>query len=361
MFLPLLISYLLLVWFRKKNKAIKSLIYCFFSILTGFLISSFYWLPIVFLAKFSRQGLNPTAISFPNLPDLLYSPWRFGLLFQGHKGELSYLIGYTQLLIIILSLYIVVKNTLSKQYKNLLIFFLVILGLLLFMILPISMPIWKNIPLLKYSQFSTRLLVVVALCISVIAGIIAKKTNKNWLIISLCILTISYTILNWGNRRNIPTINDDYLKKEFSTKPDVSGLEPSSPIWADLDKSKLRTKPISTIEITKGKALIKMLYRNPIQHVYTINAKTKIEVKENTLYFPGWIVSANNKQIPINYKNPNSPGVITFKLDKGSYSVNVKFTDLPIIIFSKWLAGISIFLLVTHVLILRNLFSKKSI
>lgn len=346
MFTPIMLSYGLFVWLRKNNKEIRILIYCFFSILFGFLISSFYWLPIVSLAKFTQEGLSPTPISFPQLSDLLYSPWRFGLLFQGHKGELSYLIGYTQLFIISLSIYLIFKNTLSKKLKNLLFFFLTIFTILFLMMLPITKLIWETIPFLKYSQFSTRLLVLLSLCISIIAGTVVTKINKNWFIVVLCFVTIFYTILNWGNRRTIPEITDNVLKKEFRIKPDVSGLEPTSPIWADLNKSKLRTKPKANIEILKGNALTKEIYRNPISHTYKIYTESKTEFKENTLFFPGWIVTANNNLVPINYKNPNSPGVITFKLDEGTYDVKVKLVDLPIIIFSKWLSLISLFTLI---------------
>ena len=354
-FLSIILSYSIFVFFRVNHRKIKTLIYLFTSILMGFLISSFYWLPIVFLAKFTQQGSNPTPISFPDLSQLLFSPWRFGLLFQGHQGELSYLIGYTQLFVVGLSIYLIIRDKFDKKLKNLLIFFLIIFAILVYMILPISKPIWEAIPFLKYSQFSTRLLVLLALCISIIAGIAAKKINKNWFIVPLCFLTIFYTILNWGNRRTIPTINDDYLKEEFSIKPDVSGLEPSSPIWADLSKSQLRTKPKSNIEIIKGKAIIQEISRNPISHVYKINAESKVELKENTLFFPGWVAMVNNKAYPINYKKPSSPGVIIFKLDKGMFDVNIKFTDLPVIILAKWLSLISLLAMAIYALIPKKL------
>lgn len=355
MFLPLMLSYALFICFRKRNKMFKNLICCFISIIFGFLISSFYWLPIIFLAKFTQQGLHPTPISFPSISELLYSPWRYGFLFQGHRGELSYLIGYTQLLIVCWSIYLLLKNTLKNKLKNLLIFFLIIFAIIFFMMFSIIKPVWETTPLLKYSQYSTRLLVPLTLCISIIAGIVVKKINKTWFIAILCYITIFYTILNWGNRRTIPVINDDYLKKEFSIKPDVSGLEPTSPTWTNLDKSKLRTKPKSNIEITKGEAIINEISRTPIQHTYTINAKSKIEVKENTLFFPGWVVLANSSAIPINYKNPNSPGVITFKLNEGIHDVKVKFVDLSIIIFSKWFSLISFAILIIYALVPKKL------
>lgn len=349
MFLPIAISYCLFVWLRTKKRIISNLILCLFFVLVGLLISAFYWLPIVSLAQFTRQGLNPTPILFSNIMFLFYSPWRFGFLFQGHMGELSYLIGYTQIFILGLSTYLIIKNKLNNNLKTLLILFLTISIFLFIFLLPITKPIWGNMPLLRYSQFSTRLLTLLTLCISMLAGIVTIKINKKWFIILLCFITISYTILNWGNRRTISSITDNYLKREFSINPDISGLEPTSPIWADINKSKLRIKPKSDIEIIQGIALTKTLTRSPIQHSYSIDAESKIEVKENTLYFPGWVVTANNKQIPINFLNTKSPGVITFNLNKGVYRVDVKFVDLPIITFSKWLSGLSLLGLTSYI------------
>jgi hypothetical protein len=342
MFLPIVVAYCLFVWIRKKNRNIKSLSLCFISLTLGFLISSFYWMPIIFLAKFTQQGGTPIYISFPTITELLYSPWRLGFLFQGSKGELSYLIGYTQLLIIIISIYLYFKSRLDEKLNNYLGFFLVISSIIFFMLLSISKPIWEITPLLKYSQFSTRLLVPLSLCISILAGGVAKKINRTWFIIGLCFLTISYTILNWGNRRAIPAVNDAYLRQDFIRNPDVGTLEPTSPIWADLNISKLRTKPKSDIEIISGNADISEISRTPIRHDYIINAKTIVQIKENTLFFPGWIVLANDKEIPINYNNPEFPGVISFTLNKGIYNTNVQFMDLPIIVISKWISILSI-------------------
>lgn len=360
MFLPVVLAYCLFVRIRKKNRNIKSLILCFFSLSLGFFITSFYWMPIIFLAKFTQQGGTQTYISFPTIIELLYSPWRLGFLFQGSKGELSYLIGYTQLLIIFLSIYLYIKGALDAKHKSYLAFFITTSVIIFFMLLSISEPIWEITPLLKYSQFSTRLMVPLTLCISILAGVVVKKINKSWFIVGLCFLTISYTILNWGNRRAIPTINDDYLKRDFALHPDVSTLEPTSPIWANLNLSKLRIKPKSNIEIVSGNADISEVSRNPIRHDYIIDAKSPVQIKENTLFFPGWIVLANSKQIPINYKNSNSPGVITFNLNKGIYSVTVKFVDLPIIIFSKWLSGLTLIGILIYVFVPKKLYPPKS-
>jgi hypothetical protein len=359
MFLPIMICYCLFTFFQKQNKRFINLSLCFISIISGFLLTFFYWMPILAFAKYIKQGLFPAYILFPGITQLLYSPWRFGFLFQGHKGELSYLIGYTQLFTVLLSLYLIFKKMFTKKIRNLLIFFLIIFAILFTMLLPVTRPIWEISPFLKYSQFSTRLLVPLALCISIIAGIVVSRINKTWFMFTLCFLTISYTAINWGNRGTIANINDDYLRKEYNAKHDIANFEATFPIWVELSKHNPILSPNSNMEILNGEATIREISRTPISHIYNINAKSEVQIKENTFFFPEWTVSSGKNIIPINYKNPQFPGIITFNLTKGISNVNVKYVDLPIIVFSKWISGLSFLGLLLYVSIPKKLFSPK--
>jgi len=327
-FTPILISYALFTWLPKKKKSYKDLLLYLLSIILGFLLSAFYWLPIIIEAQYTQASLSKTISSFTNPIELLYSPWRYGLLFQGHMGELSFLIGYTQVFIIIASIYLLYKKQFIKKNKNLLLFFLVIFFISIFMITPQSKVVWANLPLFKYSQYSYRLLEIIALCTSIIAGIVVTKWNKNSFIIILCLITVLYTLLNWGNRKAISYMNDIYLKNEFNQMPDVPiYLEPSSPIWANLKKSRVRIKPKTHIEILSGKAKIKQISRTSINHKYIINAATTVEIKENTLYFPGWVLLVDGETKKILYTQSKYPGIVTFSLPKGLHEVELAFHD----------------------------------
>jgi len=330
-FFPIAILYGLFVWMMKKQKGYKELFKFFVTLCLGLLLTLFYWFPILTEAKYTQASLSKNLSIFTPLPQLLYSPWRFGFLFQGHHGELSYIIGYTQLAVVIMAIYLLFKGELPKKLRLLLLFTLLFFFILFFLMLPIAQPLWRIVPLLNYFQFSYRLLELVALCTATLAGIVVTKWNNKVFIIILCFLTIFYTILNWGNRRNIPEINDAYLINQLHTRPEsaMTYMEPSSPIWANLQKSHLRTYPKSHIQILSGSAEIKELSRTSIDHTYIINAKSNVEIKENTLYFLGWTLLVNKQPHAIFYTNPKAPGVITFSLSKGLYEVELKYQDTP--------------------------------
>lgn len=360
LFTPILCAYGLFLWFTRKKNTLLTLIYFFIMLGIGTFLSAFYWLPIIAESGYTQASLSRSVSSFTPLHELLYSQWRFGFLFQGHYGELGLIIGYTQLFVIAASVYLLIKNRVEKTKKYSLIFFLVLFFILIFLITPYSAILWETVPLIKYTQYSYRLLEFVAICTSIIAGIIVTVWNKNSFIVMLCFITVAYTILNWGNRRAVAEFNDTYLINQFKKKPDVGMyLEPSSPIWAHLTKSNLRVKPKAHIEILSGDAQIKEITRSSVRHTYVINAITDVKIKENTLFFPGWTLFVNDKPHTISYTNPQQPGVIHFSLNKGLYSVELVFRDTFYRTISAIISLMTVFL-ICIVLLFKFLRFKKT-
>lgn len=341
-FSPILVAYVMFTWFSKEKRKYKDLFIYSSSIVLGFFLTAFYWVPIIAEAPYTQASLSSNITSFTPFIELIYAPWRYGFLFQGHKGELSFLIGYTQLFVFFAAIYFLIKKRLDNKIKKLLLFFLVLFIILIFMITPQSKDIWKALPLFKYAQFSYRLLEFVALCTSIFAGIVVTKWRRNSFIVILCLITVFYTLLNWGNRKALYYVQDAYLIKEFQQKPDVPiYLEPSSPVWADLKKSKVRIRPKGHIEILSGNAQIQELSRTSIDHKYLINTLSGVTIKENTLYFPGWTLLVNGKEENISYTNPKYPGIVTFYLPKGLSEVELIFRDTRDRYFSKLVSIVS--------------------
>jgi len=326
-FIPISFIYGLVVWSNIPKKTIKQFLPYLVMLFVGFLYSSFYWIPVILEAKYTQASLTHEITVFPTLAQLIYSPWRGGLLFQGPQGELSFLIGYTQILVIFISSIFLWKNKIHKEYRNVFIFFLGLFFSLTILMLSISKPLWSTIPFLSYFQYSYRLLELTCLAIAIIAGLLSIKILKKPMIILICIITMMYTILNWGNRRTLPKVtSDNYFSKELALHPDVGMyLEPSSPIWIDLKKSQVRVARNENIQVISGSAQIKELKRSSVSHEYKITAHSNVVIKENTLYFPGWNVLSDGENRTIEFTNKLHPGIILFSLKKGVHSVIVTY------------------------------------
>ncbi len=342
--LPLAVCYAVIVWFRKKDKSIKDIVLFFASIIYGILLSTFYWLPALREVQYT-WWVNTTFGDFKPIAEYLYSPILYGFLFQGHQGEFRLIIGYFHLLAIFLAIFFLLKNKIDKNLKFLLLFLLLSFFILFFMLLSVSKPVWEHISLLHTFIVVWRLLVPIAFITSAIAGIVATKIKNIVLFTLVCFLVIVSTIPNWANRKMIPPPKDPFIHgSEFYTEYFEKGnpiFEKSLKESQSLKINNVSSSPTQPIVFLKGEGEFAQLKRKQIQHEYVLYAKKDVVIRENTNYFPGWKVVANNKNIAINYKDIHNLGKITFKLKKGIYKIDVLFVDTPVIRTSQEISAIA--------------------
>lgn len=323
--LPFISAYCIYLWIAQNRKEIKYILLYLFSLLYGMILSSFYWLPLIVESKYINL-LSKGTVSFIQFNELFYSPWRWGFLFQGPNGELSLMVGYAQWLVIGLSFIFFLKKTISTKNRQIYFISIASIFILLIMTLSISNSIWSNISLLKGFQFSYRLLLLISFFTSIIAGIVVINIKNKLLLFLLCSIVVLTTILNWGNRKTLPQLNDAAIRYEFPKN--MTKVGQSTTIWVDSNKFKSNKRTVSHIDVLQGKANISEIFRTSVEHEYLISVISKdASIKENTLYFPNWAVKVDGNPYPFSFKDTSSPGIITFKLNKGAYRVQVSFMD----------------------------------
>ncbi len=340
---PIIVSYILFYGHLKKLN-IREHVFLLSSLVIGFLLAAFYVLPVLFESQFTIQPQDAN-ISFPNFFLFIFSPWRHGFLFQGPKGELSFIIGYAQLFVVFSSGILLLK---SKRYedKKKLAFFLAWFFLIFFLMQSVSKPIWDAFPLLKNFQFSYRFLVIIAFLTSVLAGIVINKFRNQGFILLLLTVTILSTVLNWGNRRVIPSITDEALRNNIPYATfEGEGLSPAMPKWVK-EKRWIKKIPSAHLEKISGDGEITEITRKSQYHEYVVNALSDMILRENTWYFPGWKIFANNKEVLLTDKNVNDNGTMQFPLKKGFYSIKVIFSNTKIRTIGEFISLLTVLLLV---------------
>lgn len=312
------------LFIKKANK-----VRIFLALTTGLFYVSFYWLPALMETASTLQHQFGKSISFENPSLYFISPWRYGFLYQGPTGQISFPMGIIQLLMLIVALVFLMKSQIKKFHKKILIGSLLIFFVLLFLLFPISLPLWKSLPMMTNFQFAYRLMLPISFVLAIIGGISSEYMNRK-VIVTFAFFSIVLTILNWGTRGMITDIADEYLIRHVPiATSEGEGLQAAVPKWRDSTNLWFATHPTSPTVVSKGEALIKPTKRTPIVHEYDVRALKESSIRENTLYFPGWNLYVNGKMHQFSV-DKGKTGLITFTLPEGIYKVSLKFEDTPV-------------------------------
>lgn len=333
---PIMLAYII---FLNKDHFKNGLIQSVFVFTIAGIISLYVWLaPFIFNQYTFIQRTHLNTVYFPIIKELLYSPYRWGFLFQGPNGQIPFLVGYTQIFVLIMTLILLVLKKMPNKNSTDQKFWLITSITIIFLITPYSKFLWEHFSFVKAAG-SHRLLLLLTFTISILSGFLSVAfAKKKFLINMLIIITIGYTILNWGQRRVIPEINDNILRANLwkSTSEGEAHFYANTK-WVDVKHPWFSKLPKGNIEIIKGKGEIKTLNRTSTKHTYIVSAKTPLNLTENTLYFPGWKAKSNGNDIAL---TPNYLGVTTLTVPKGLQLLELTYNDISFYKISKIISAL---------------------
>lgn len=307
LFLPIIFIY---YYFSKKDLK-KTL----FSLFFGLGMSLFFWFPALYERKF---------IVFDKISVSNFSEYFINL-------ESLNLIGLVFLLSFLLTFFIFKKI----KDKNYWLFFIVSL-VCLFLIFPFSSFLW---PLFSsFIQFPFRLISVLILTTAFFVAFqlnFLKGKNRTILIIIYLILLV-FSAKDFVYPKNFTNYPDTF----YSTNQDTTTVKNEyMPKWV---KNIPLTNPFEKVEIIKGEGVISTLVSNGNMTSFNVEAKEKLLVSINTIYYPGWVVKIDNKETTINYDN--EMGLIQFNVEKGNHLVKVGFSETQLRLMAD-LISIAFFIL----------------
>jgi hypothetical protein len=333
-----------------KRKNIRQMMYVLVAFVLGFGISAWYILPALFELKYTWYYIGITNAKYVFLPiiDTIYSHTYLGLLYQGRHGESWPVIGYSTIIVIVVSIYYLLKSKYLRHEKTITIFFLSSFFILFFMMLPPSKFLWENVFFLKSFIIYWRVLVPITFITGYLGAVAAGHLNKKHLI-AFCLFTVFSTILNWGNRDMVPFDPKRYFNQRVLY---TEYYEPHNPVLLERYKTRfpitdsiVQQKPKAHLEILSGRGSMQETYRNPIDHRYLVQADTDLLLSENTYYFPGWRIYANGEGVPVIHDNSLKFGTNVFNLKRGSYKIRVVFEDTRVRKLGKVLSLLSLSIL----------------
>jgi len=342
MFFCFAVVYALMLFFYQKQPVtmlLKSLVI----LLSGLLVSSVFWLPAL-VEKQYVVGLQIYEIgkNFPELYQLLIPSWGSGFSEGNLQNQMSYQLGVANIFVIFLSIVLLFKYKKKKNREAYIIFVcLLVLFITIFLMLRYSLPLWNALPLLQYFQFPWRLLSLVIVISSFLAGWVAISFWKEKFMPYILVFLVVILGIGYARPDHYLYRNDSY----YTTRSNfIDGTNSPGNLFNTKWLSVVPKKMQERAAFSSGSVEIKKT--SVIDYTFTTRGEKNGVLHVYLAYFPGWIGSIDNKQVALE----NEKGILAIKVPKGEHTIHVQFTDTIIRSIGKYMTIISFFLLVLPLL-----------
>ncbi len=255
--------------------------------------------------------------------------------------------GLPQLLLGLFGVLVVIFGRVRQ--RNQAAFFALVLGLLLFLLLPISALVWEFVPFLPFIQFPWRLLGPLAAVLAILGGVgsdalIARLPAKfrGFLLIAviMVVLLISLVLIQvppWSAEFG-PTSAARVLQEELAGRwlgttstadfvPSTVDIipRPQKSIKDDI----LNARPIDRVnrQTLPSGVRVESQQLSPLHFRYEIEGDTAFPLRLSLFDFPGWHVEVDGRIIRTELARPD--GFIMVPLPEGSHTVDVSFGTTP--------------------------------
>jgi hypothetical protein len=267
---------------------------------------------------------------FPDVRHLLFAwPW-----IQEHR-TLSFLtIGFAVWTVIIFSFFVIWKN--GKKSKPIM-FWLMILFSCLFLMLPVSRPLWDVFIFMKSLQFPWRMLGAICttgFILAVYLSQILPRKLLNIFMLLICVFSVIHLFV-YARARGVISATDydwfEYFKSGTS-------YDEYLPIWSIrytphhiYDRVLLREQGEKLFRGKKGvftpAGNSTVTSWTGFDMDYTVTSSRAAEVIQKTMYYPGWKVWVDGVETSIVYEDAEFPGRVLIPVAEGTHRIQAKFTN----------------------------------
>jgi len=349
------VAVLWVIFWISVEKKWRFLLKVILSGLLGITLSAFFLLPVIFEKKFVHaesmlSGYFDYRAHFVSLFKLFFSrEWGYGS--SGFPKELLNLsTGMIQWAVGIVAVILGILNRKKEKKLTLLLFILAGAELItLFMMHMKSSFIWTKLPVLWWLQFPWRYLSVSIFLLSVLSGLAVYLSSKakyflgGLAIIAAIILNIGFFVpKDWL----LITDSDKFSGISWQKQMTISIFD-YLPIYAKLPPVK---EAPALPEVMDGTAKFSDYQKGSDFQIGKLDITSDATIRLPIFDFPGMQVKANGQQIKHNHDDCRGEefclGLVSFKLPKGNYSIEVRLTDTPVRKIGNYLTLTGIIVLV---------------
>jgi len=336
MIIPVIGFYVL--WNFNRVRNVRKMTLAFLFLALGFMLAGFFIIPAFIEGKYTLRDIvigeeyatrfveNPTAF--------IYGAWSYGI-----TGQFTVQLGLMHLVGLILLPIVYLKKKLDRDKKLLIGGIFVFFVFSLFIQLSVSDFLYDIFTVFKKFQFPWRFLSLSLFALAVISPLFLLLLKRNHARIALVVLLLGLLVStnSYWKAKEYKVISDDFYEKVYYGTTDTGE---SAPIWS---VRFMEREPADHLEPISGEAIVQEVHRTSTRHSYKITVTSlTAKFRENTLYFPGWEVVANNVRQDVQFQDPSQRGLQVFELAQGEHVVDVIFKDTKLRMLANAISIISV-------------------
>ena len=368
-FTPILLAYCILrISTRGPRPAVRVAL---FAIALALALTAFFWLPALAEGNYAQLYLthsthgNDYHFNFLPLAEMFSGPGTSDPTLL--NPPLRILLGWPQALFAVAGVAVIGKLKTREQRSHI----IAAAGLLIvcvFMALSISLPVWDNLPLIRFVQFPWRFVGRAILPAALLAGAATYAVTHSSLVtrhsslsiaLPLCLAVIVLASATPQLYPRVCTIKPDLTITDvfnYERTTGHIGVDPlgaylpatvkDRPTGSPLEAQYARGVTIQRLDRTvlpNGTQILSEAYQ-PNHAAIDLDTPNNFRATYLTFDFPGWQIRIDGQPTPIMPSDP--AGLITFDVPAGSHHIEVAFGSTPIRTFAEILSLASLGVLV---------------
>lgn len=246
-----------------------------------------------------------------------------GLSYPGSVDGLSFGLSLAQVLVLVISFYLLMRQRHFFATRQQPILFLVLLcGLFIFFTLPSSQTGWQLLPLLSYIQFPWRLFLPTNFCLALLLSfLLAKRLPLFTTLLTVCLIGQSLLMVIAWPKHFTHFERDYYLTYPLTTTTSGENFART------FSYSYYQDNREQLIFFLSGEGEININKATSSNKQYTVDCRSYVCVLvEQTAFFPGFITTANGQRLDY-FDNEQIGGRLAYQLPFGQYELKTRFSE----------------------------------
>lgn len=286
--------------------------------IAGVGLAAYFWLPALSERAYVT-GLNTVSYAdhFPALVQLLFPSWGNGYSVSGLSDQMSFQIGIIPLFVMIIAGILIVRHTkMSASVRWYSILALTGVVVSVFVMTQYAAFLWVAVPFIQFMQFPWRLLSVVVIATSILAGLAASKLPKLGIVLALLSVLFAY-----GYTRPVTyekRSDAQYLENPIFTTGTSSLGDMFQTVWLTGTPPK---------DIVFSGTVTGVNKHTPVSYTLTVIATESALLSVPSAYYPGWQARVDGRNTTV---MPDENGLVSLSVPKGDYEIRIWLGSTPI-------------------------------